>query len=250
MRILLVNDDGFDSPLLAILAKACHDRGHTVLVSAPNTQQSAKSHAFTLTTPLLCHESEMDGADRAWRIEGTPVDCARIGFMTLAGDVDLVISGINRGYNTGLATYVSGTVGAAREASFHGLPAMAVSVAVETPMETAEKFARYCVITGEKLVSTHVKPQTVCNLNCPPLAWEAVRGARVCAIERHVYVDAYAPRISPRGIRYFWLESEQQKPELDRDSDEALLEEGWLTVTFLSPDGCDLSLQDFPPEKM
>ena len=180
MRILLVNDDGFDSPLLAVLCRACSERGHKVLVSAPDTQQSARSHAFTLTTPILCHEAQMEGADRAFRIEGTPVDSARVGFMSLAEEpVDLVISGINRGYNIGLATFVSGTVGAAREAAFHGLPAMAVSVHESAGPETALMFARYCVRMGEKLVQTDLPAQSVCNINCPALPWAEIREPRI-----------------------------------------------------------------------
>lgn len=251
MRILLVNDDGFDSPLLAVLCRACSERGHKVLVSAPDTQQSARSHAFTLTTPILCHEAQMEGADRAFRIEGTPVDSARVGFMSLAEEpVDLVISGINRGYNMGLATFVSGTVGAAREAAFHGLPAMAVSVHESASAETAMMFARYCVRMGEKLVQTEMPEQSVCNINCPALPWSEIREPRICRMERHVYLDAYVGQTTPRGIRCFWLEGEQVKPELDSGSDESLLREGHLTVTILAPEGCDQSrFTSFPLPK-
>ena len=141
MNILLTNDDGFDSPLLHMLCRAAAARGHNVYVSAPATQQSAKSHSFTLTRPLIAHPREMEGAAKAWAVEGTPVDSARLGFMSLAdAPIDLVISGMNDGENVGLATYVSGTVGAAREAAFQRKRAMAVSMQVGTPIETARFF--------------------------------------------------------------------------------------------------------------
>ena len=119
MNLLLVNDDGIDSPLLHILCRAAAARGHHVTVCAPSVQQSAKGHSFTVFTPVMVHPRELEGAAAAWAVDGTPVDCTRLGLMALCEEpVDLVISGINNGFNAGLATYVSGTVGAAREAAF------------------------------------------------------------------------------------------------------------------------------------
>ena len=105
MNILLVNDDGIDSPYLALLCRAAAARGHRVTVCAPSTQQSAKSHSFTIFTPVTVHPREVEGACAAWAVDGTPVDCVRLGLLSLCGDgVDLVLSGINDGFNTGLAT--------------------------------------------------------------------------------------------------------------------------------------------------
>ena len=100
MHLLLTNDDGFHSPLCA-------------------------------------RPATMEGAAAAWQVEGTPADCTRLGLRALAQEpVDLVISGINDGWNLGLLTYVSGTVAAAREAAFLEYPALAVSAGVDTPEET------------------------------------------------------------------------------------------------------------------
>ena len=94
MNVLLTNDDGFDSELLRMLCRAFAARGHRVTVSAPATQQSAKSHSFTLSIPLMVHKRDMEGAAEAWAVEGTPVDSARVGFMSLAtAPIDLVVSG-------------------------------------------------------------------------------------------------------------------------------------------------------------
>lgn len=150
MHLLLTNDDGFHSPLLALLCRAAAARGHRVTVCAPALPQSAKSHALTVHSPLCARSATMEGAAAAWQVEGTPADCTRLGLRALAQEpVDLVISGINDGWNLGLLTYVSGTVAAAREAAFLGYPALAVSAGVDTPEETVRFLAEWAVRLGE-----------------------------------------------------------------------------------------------------
>ena len=248
MYILLVNDDGFDSGLLQILCTAAARRGHRVTVCAPNTQQSAKSHAFTLGTPLKVMRDHMDGALDAWRIEGTPVDACRVGLLGLCEDrPDLVISGINAGYNVGLATFVSGTVGAAREAAFHGYPSMAVSLEPRTPAETVRCFADYCVRLGEKLIHYEAPSQSVCNVNAPPVKVKDIQGAVVCPITCHVYEDGYEKVLSPRGETYFWLSNEIEDMHPSEGTDLDYLHRGFITVTFLAPEGCcQEDYADFP----
>lgn len=124
-------------------------RGHRVTVCAPRYPQSAKSHALTIHTPLCAHPAAMEGAAAAWQVEGTPADCTRLGLRALAQEpVDLVISGINDGWNLGLLTYVSGTVAAAREAAFLGYPALALSAGVDTPEETVRFLAEWLYAWG------------------------------------------------------------------------------------------------------
>lgn len=241
MKLLLVNDDGFDSPFLHLLCKAAQARGHHVTVCAPTTQQSCKGHSFTLFTPLIARRTSMEGADEAWAIDGTPVDCCRLGLMGLcANQIDLVISGINMGYNTGLATFVSGTVGAAREAAFQKIPAMAVSAEPQTPRETLDYFADWAVALGERLVRYPAPELSVCNVNVPPIAREALKPPKMCSITRNIYKDSYERRQSPRGDVYFWLTPEIQDDCPTPGSDLDMLQQGHITCTFLTPDdGCE-----------
>ena len=95
----------------------------------------------------------MPDADEAWAIFGTPVDSCRIGAMNLAPDADAVISGINLGYNVGMSVYVSGTVGAAREATFLHKPGIAVSAEKQTPHDTLAYLSDWAVEMAEKLVT-------------------------------------------------------------------------------------------------
>lgn len=237
MNILLVNDDGFDSPFLQLLCRATAARGHHVTVCAPAAQQSAKSHAYTVFQPLLAKRREMEGAAQAWAIEGTPVDCCRIGFMSICEKrPDLVISGINHGYNTGFAVFVSGTVGAAREAAFQGIPAMALSAEYETPPETLAFFADWAVSVGERLVDYPAPAFSVCNLNVPPVPMYELKEPKMCGITHNLYKDSYERRKSPRGEDYFWLTPLEQDYTYTPDSDQEWLSRGHITCTFLTPD--------------
>ena len=242
MHILLVNDDGISSPRLHLLAQAARRRGHRVTVCAPAVQQSAKSHSFTIAEPLLVRECSVGGADRAFAVDGTPVDCTRIGLMGLCrGTVDLVLSGINDGLNIGLATYVSGTCGAAREAAFLGVRALAVSMEMNAPEEGLRFLAEYAVLTAEQLLAWPLPEKCCCNLNAPALRPEAFREPVVAPLSLHVYRDEYEERISPRGLRYFWLCAERPDSSPEPFSDVGRIGAGHLTLTFLTPEPCDQS---------
>ena len=251
MHFLLVNDDGIQSPELGMLCRAAAKRGHRVTVAAPDRQQSGTSHCFTIFRPLTVKPVEMEGAAAAWQVDGTPVDCTRLGLHALAETpVDLVISGINQGYNTGLTTYLSGTVGAAREAAFDRGKALAVSVEVDAPREMREFTAEYAVRTAEKLVTTEVPYQSVCNLNTPSCSVKELKGVRVSGLCHLMYRDGYERIMGPRGQITYWLKpmEVQWDREKEPESDLSLLLDNWATITFLTPEPCDQTpWMDFPP---
>ena len=239
MNILLVNDDGIDSPFLALLCRAAAARGHRVTVVAPATQQSAKSHCFTIDRPLCAYPRQVEGAEDAWAVDGTPVDCCRVGLMRLCVQrPDLVLSGINDGFNTGLATYVSGTVGAAREAAFARKPAMAVSMQLGTPPETRAFFADWAVALGERLVDYPFPDQAVCSVNVPAVPMHLLQPPVMCPISREPWEDGYERRESPRGGSYFWLRPETFNVPPTPGSDMDYLSRGHITCTLLAPEGC------------
>lgn len=239
MRLLLVNDDGFDSPLLAGLCHAAAARGHRVTVCAPSVQQSAKAHSFTVTKPLMVHRRQMEGAEEAWAVDGTPVDCTRLGLMALCQEpVDMVLSGVNNGYNAGLTTYASGTVGAAREAAFQGKKAMALSMQKKTPMETYRFFADWAIALAEHLAEYDAPPLSVCNVNLPPVPMHALQPPRMCPISLRMWQDEYERRQNPYGEDYFWL-SAWFEEFATPGSDIEWLSKGHITCTFLTPEPCD-----------
>lgn len=123
-KIIVVNDDGYLSPGIHLLAKAFMPYGEVVMF-APKEEQSAKSQAITCFRPLKIEE--VFGYEyKCFSVEGTPADCVRAA-TGLYSDVSLVISGINNGFNIGIDTLYSGTVGAALDANLHGISSMAFS---------------------------------------------------------------------------------------------------------------------------
>ncbi|MBX2853076.1 MAG: 5'/3'-nucleotidase SurE [Phycisphaeraceae bacterium] len=126
MKILLTNDDGIEAAGLHAAYDAIKDLGE-VHVVAPARVQSATSHAITLHRPMVVTPYECDKF-KGFAVDGRPADCVKLALAELVGPVDLVISGINHGANVGINVQYSGTVGAAREAAFQGVPAIALSL--------------------------------------------------------------------------------------------------------------------------
>src|SRR5215813_12001496 len=123
-RILLTNDDGYNAPGLCALADALADFAEASIV-APSSEKSGAAQSLTLRQPIVTQQV----AERRWSVDGTPADCVIVALHKLLPErPDMVISGINFGANLGENVYYSGTVGAAREAALHHLPAIAMSL--------------------------------------------------------------------------------------------------------------------------
>jgi 5'-nucleotidase len=122
-KVILTNDDGIDGAGLWALRDTAVNLGYDWAIVAPLTEQSGCGHQTTTTKPMTIVQK----ADNVYAIEGTPADCARVAITYLFPKVDLLLSGINHGGNLGVDVYTSGTVAAAREACFHGVPAVALS---------------------------------------------------------------------------------------------------------------------------
>jgi 5'-nucleotidase len=168
-RILLTNDDGFESAGLAALVQALSEVGD-VVVSAPDGNRSGAS----LSTVILRGEhgvrrAAMEGASEAWAVDATPADAAAFGLLHLSGErgFDLVVSGINAGPNVGSLSHYSGTVGAAMDAAGRGYTAMAISQAdYRNPGPAAEFAATF----ARRLLDEGGEPGVVYNVNVPRYA--------------------------------------------------------------------------------
>ena len=234
MDLLLCNDDGIDASGIAALEEALAPLG-TVWVVAPESEQSAASHALTMHKPLRAHRH----AERHWAISGTPADCIYLGLNhLLPGRPDVVVSGINRGSNLGNDVFYSGTVAAAMEAALHGLPATAVSLHLEPGdrerhWATAGGVARRVV---EGLRDHPLADGVFLNVNVPNCAADAVRGLRATALGRRRYAPRVDLRTDPRGRHYYWIGGSHQAFVPLEGTDGPAIEAGWATVTPLRPD--------------
>lgn len=177
LEILVTNDDGIEAPGIKAVAEALRALGR-VTVAAPSEQRSGSSHGVTSDRPITVRESER-GGQRWIAIDALPATCVRLAVeKLLPGRPDIVVSGINKGENLGTVTFYSATVGAAREASFLGLPALAVNLVAGAGMDYDEA-AAVAVGIVRALGRDGIPPGTFLNINIPPLPRERLRGLRI-----------------------------------------------------------------------
>jgi 5'-nucleotidase len=236
MRILVTNDDGILSPGIKALAEALRALGDVDVV-APESGQSGTAHSITFLAPLICQRISVDGEFFGWSIDGSPADCVKLGVLELCtARPDLVVSGINAGSNRGVDVIYSGTVAAAVEAAFIGIPSIAISLeaAGGFDFEQAGQLARGIV---ERAITLGLSPGTVLNVNIPRLDAGPPRGVRVVRQSTLPWTDAYDRRTDPRGRTYFWLTGEVDRAVGEEiDTDLGALRAGYVTVTPLQYD--------------
>ncbi len=202
-RILITNDDGIEADGLLRLAAAARDFGE-VWVVAPESQRSAASHSITLHTGIdvLPHDFPVKGV-RAWACGGTPADCVRVGALYIMPEKpDVVLTGVNYGYNAGTDVQYSATVGAAMEGAFQGCHAIALS---EGALWRHEVTDRYLSGVLEELLDEPLGPGEIHNVNFPCCALSDCRGVlRGRAVSRGMmYRDSYRAekRLPGGGVR-------------------------------------------------
>ena len=229
MHVLIANDDGIFAPGIRALAKAAAAAGHRVTVFAPDEQRSAAGHSFSITKPLHAKPVEYDGI-RAFSVDGTPADCARLGLYLLKDDpVDFVLAGINNGANRGAAILYSGTVGAAMEASLCGVPGLAVSLCSHLDRDY-EEAAALGVRAMEWAVHHPLPRGEIYNLNVP--FGVKIRGVRSASISNE-YI--FPPDYLPDGAGGYVLAEEQDAlPETDPNSDLNLTNAGYASMQVLT----------------
>ncbi len=240
-RILLTNDDGINAPGLVAMHKALSRVGR-VTVAAPATNQSAAGHGLTTGgNPIFVTTWTDDGGSVWHSITARPATCVSLALENLLSDTpDIVVSGSNHGANLGLVTYYSGTVGAAREAAFRGIPAIAVSVQVGSPMdfESAAEFTAHLV---EKYLKEKLPPQTFINVNYPALPKDQVKGVKIGSLSTKASPSFYVKGTLPNGQDYFWP---GYRPLVsgEPDTDLSAVLEGYITLTPLQLDTTEYEL--------
>jgi len=226
--ILLSNDDGHTAEALLSLRAVLRDWAEVVVV-APEREQSASSHRITLGTPLRHREVEPG----LHAVDGSPADCVYIALglpNLLPRRPDLVVSGINHGYNLGMDVVYSGTVAAAREAALRGCPAVAVSAAYEGDMP---RVAAHVSGLIKRVLEQTLPPgqPPLLSINYPR---DAPRGVRATRLGRREYVDSVVERKDPRGRSYYWIGGPVSEHDATEGVDMSAVDEGYVAVTPLS----------------
>jgi 5'-nucleotidase len=230
--LLLSNDDGYHSEGIHVLADALESLGE-VWVVAPDRENSAVSHALTLSRPLRLAQI----TERHFTVDGTPTDCVTLGVgQVLKGRTpDLVVSGINFGANMGDDVHYSGTVSAAFEAAILGVPALAVSQVVgkEFSYLHAGRFAR---LIASRILERGLPAGTLLNVNVPP---QAPKGVRFTRLGKRVYTEGVVEDTDPRGRKCYWIGGGDPVWEDIPGTDFAAVGAGFISVTPLQLDMTD-----------
>ncbi|HEY2548859.1 MAG TPA: 5'/3'-nucleotidase SurE [Candidatus Acidoferrum sp.] len=231
-HILLTNDDGIHAEGLRVLA-AAFEGFATVSIVAPSREQSGTAQALTLRQPIICNQV----AEREWAIDGTPADCVIVAMHKLLPEPpDLVISGINHGANLGENAYYSGTVGAAREAALHHVPAVAMSLCSKAPKVSFEPAARVARQAAELILKEGMPDQVLLNINVPE-PWAG--GVKFTRQSKKITRNQLHEGKDPRGRIYFWLYEQKIDQDVEPDTDYAAVFDGNVSVTPLHLDPTD-----------
>ena len=235
-RILVSNDDGIEATGITALADALSDLGE-VYVVAPDRERSATGHAFTLSHPLRVEEVR----PRWFSVDGTPADCVYLGIHKLVGGKpDLVVSGINHGYNLGSDVFYSGTVAGAVEAALRHIPAIAISLehrpGRSREPERFQAAAKFAHALASAVLERGLPIGTLLNVNVPARGTPA--GYEWTRLGRRVYRDHVEERDDLRGRRYYWIGGPPIPSDNEPGSDGAAVVHGHVSV---SPLGLDLT---------
>lgn len=234
LHFLVSNDDGIEAAGIRALVRALAVRGE-VSVYAPAGQQSGKSQALTLDRPLRAESRVMEGAARAYAIDGTPADCVKFGIQHLRKegcDPDYVITGINMGYNIGMDVIYSGTVAGATEGALAGYPSIALSVGAKD----AANFDYLLDCIPELLEQAKTLPAGVMlNVNAPDLPRFEMKGTKIVGCGGLGFDDSFLPHEEEEDAYQYSSEFREQE-EAEEEVDRMAVADGYATVTPLRAD--------------
>ena len=231
MHILISNDDGYLATGLCILAESLAKCAE-ISVVAPDKNRSAASNSLTLEMPLRAQKSE----NGFIRVDGTPTDCVHLAITgLLENEPDMVFAGINHGSNLGDDVLYSGTVAAATEGRFLGLPAVAISLASNDPQhfETAAEVATTLL---QKIVQNPLPKDTLLNVNVPDIAVSELKGYQSTRLGQRHKAEPVVKSFDPRGRDIYWVGPPGSEQDAGPGTDFFAIKNGYVSVTPLQLD--------------
>jgi 5'-nucleotidase len=232
-KILVTNDDGVRSEGIHALAQAVAKLGPVVIV-APHIEASAIGHALTLRRPLRVEQLDA----QVFEVDGTPTDCVNVAITKiLESPPDIILSGINKGYNLGDDVTYSGTVAGAMEGALLGIPSIAVSLERSAGVYDFRHAALAAAQVTERLLAgSSLPPRTFLNINVPS---GRPKGIRVTVQAKRNHITVVDERTDPRGKPYYWIEEGENDWEPHDRSDYHAVRDGFVSLTPLQPDLTD-----------
>lgn len=231
MKILISNDDGYQAAGIICLAEALADLGEITVV-APDRNRSGASNSLTLDSPIRATTTE----NGFICVEGTPTDCVHLAITgLLESEPDMVVAGINAGANLGDDVLYSGTVAAAVEGRFLGLPAVAVSLVGETSKHY-DTAARATKIIIDRLRNDPLPADTILSINVPDLPWDEIKGFEATRLGRRHKSEPVHKTVDPRGRAIYWVGPPGTGQDAGPGTDFHAVEHGAISITPLQID--------------
>jgi 5'-nucleotidase len=229
IKILVTNDDGYRSDGIHALGDALAGLGDVTIV-APVQEASAIGHALTLRRPLRLDRVR----EGVYAVDGTPTDCVNLAVTQIfKGLPDLVVSGINKGWNLGDDVTYSGTVAGALEAALLGAPGIAISLRATRGDYDFGPSARVARVMAERVLRMPLPARTFLNVNVPK---GEPKGYRVTVQATRNHITSIAERHDPKGRPYYWVEEGQDEWHPHHRSDYEAVRQGYVSLTPLHPD--------------
>ncbi len=233
MRVLVSNDDGVDAIGIRVLADRLGAVGKVTVV-APDRDRSGASNSLTLDAPIRA--TRMD--DGRYRVAGTQTDCVHLALSGLLDEEpEIVVSGINNSANLGDDVIYSGTVSAAMEGRFLGLPAIAVSlVSHDHKGEHYDSAAQAVLLLMRRLLVDPLPADTILNVNVPDLPWSEIHGFEVTRLGRRHRSAPCIEQTDPRGRQVWWIGPAGDIDDAGPGTDFNAVRRGFVSVTPIHVD--------------
>jgi 5'-nucleotidase len=198
---------------------------------APAENQSGRGHSISITDPVYVDEVKLPSGLAALGVTATPATCVKIGVLALMKErPNLIVSGINRGVNSGRVAYVSGTVGAAREGAMQGIPSIASSMDIANGWSDYTAAAKFTAQVAAMVKRNGLPSGVFLNVNVPT---GTPKGLRVAAQSMETGRETWVGHKNPRGRRYFWNDYREPEKDANLTTDVAALAQGYVAVTPL-----------------
>jgi 5'-nucleotidase len=232
MHLLISNDDGIDARGIQVLAQRMEVLGEVTIV-APDQNRSGASNSLTLEFPVRIRKRD----ENSFSVNGTPTDCVHIALTGLfESDPDMVVSGINAGANLGDDVIYSGTVAAAMEGRFLGLPAIAVSLVFEDRPRHYDTAAEAIALMVERLRKDPLPADTILNINVPDLPWGEIKGFEVTRLGHRHRAEPVVKMMDPRGRPMYWIGPAGPGQDAGPGTDFDAVSRGFISVTPIHVD--------------
>ncbi len=249
--ILIANDDGITAPGIKALINVAKEFGDIVVV-APDSPQSAKGHALTITVPLRIDETDIFGEIEAYNCSGTPVDCVKLAknFVLEGRKIDLCLSGINHGSNASSNILYSGTMSAAMEASMEGIDSIGFSLLDFSMKADFTQATKYLKLIIAHELKNGPKTGRLLNVNIPKIKSSEIKGIKVCRQANARWKETYREGTDPYGGKYYWLSGEFINYDKGDDTDIWALENNYISVVPSMHDLTDYAMLDKLKDEM